>query len=58
MGNVYITITAVYTDGNYVFWSPDGVGHIWYDTVEDAIEDSGYDTVIYIDPEDMMEEMN
>lgn len=51
---IYVTPGAEQGAEGLVFFSPDGKGRVWYDTVNEAKEETGLTKVIYLleDPED------
>lgn len=55
MGIIYVTPRAENDEPNSVFFTPDGVGRVWFDTVEEAHRETGIPKVIYLisEPDDM-----
>lgn len=51
---IYVTPGAAEGQPESVFFTPDGEGRCWYDTVNEAKEDTGITKVIYLlsNPED------
>lgn len=51
---IYVTPGAEKGEPESVFFTPDGEGRCWYDTVNEAKEDTGLTKVIYLmsNPED------
>lgn len=55
MGIIYVTPRAERDEPNSVFFTPDGVGRVWFDTVAEAQRETGIPKVIYLisEPDDM-----
>lgn len=53
-GVIYVTPGAAEGQSECVFFTPDGEGRLWFDTVNEAKEETGLTKVIYLldDPED------
>jgi hypothetical protein len=54
MGVIYVTPRAEDSEPQCVFFTPDGVGRVWFDTVAEAQRETGIPRVIYLisEPED------
>jgi hypothetical protein len=54
VGIIYVTPRAENDEPQSVFFTPDGVGRVWYDTVAEAQRETGILKVIYLmsEPED------
>jgi hypothetical protein len=54
MGVIYVTPGAENGEPESVFFTPDGLGRIWFDTVEEAHRETGIAKVIHLmsEPDD------
>lgn len=55
LGIIYVTPRAENDEPNSVFFTPDGVGRVWFDTVAEAQRETGIPKAIYLisEPDDM-----
>lgn len=51
MGVIYVTPRAANDEPMSVFFTPDGVGRVWFDTVAEALRETGIPKVIYLTSE-------
>lgn len=54
MGVIYVTPGAANDEPESVFFTPDGLGRIWFDTVEEARQQTGITKVVHLmsEPDD------
>lgn len=48
MGVIYVTPRAADGERMSVFFTPDGVGRVWFDTVTEALRETGISKVAYL----------